>query len=673
MSYVEKTLREDPSGLYTSMSQETKMFYIKKVEEISRQIHSGEVKVAKTAVKLCSGKEKLLSHVGYYIVDGGQKELCSKLGKEKWQMSQRAKTYLYMTAAFLLTFVLCALFFMWIGGESFVWGFVFAILTAAAFSQTAFRLLDFVFLRLNKGRELPMMDPMLPIEEEDAVLTVITSLLITRKDAEKLTNSMETYFLANKENNSYFGLLTDYKDGKTETTEEEIKTRLYMQERIEALNQKYGGTVFYWFHRDKVFCKGQNSYMGYERKRGALVELVRLLKGNTHTSITSTNYDGRHFHYIFTVDSDTRIYQKTVKKLWCAAVHPLNIPIIDKERAIVTGGYALFAPRIDTSQRDVNKSLFAKIFSGGGGLTSYAQSAGDFYGDVFGESIYTGKGLFDIDVFYLILDHAFPENRILSHDLLEGCFLRCAYLSSAGVCDGFPLSYMPYMKRLHRWIRGDVQVAQWILPRVPTPDGKHKNPLSVLSRFKIADNIRRSFVCISLTLGVLLALCFHMGGYIALALYLVVFAIDVLRQTFIGIFQKGFMMHMSDLWQSLCTSFWLAISAPYQGYISLQATVISKWRLCISHKNLLEWTTASEADRAKADSVGTFYRKMQVQVYMGLLVAILAFRTPYISSWIIGSVIAILWVIAPMLLYQIGKPIEEKSPYLSHAVITGFF
>ena len=668
-SFVEKALREDPSGLYTSMSQETKMFYIKKVEDISKKIRSGEVKVAKTAIKLAEGKENLLSHVGYYIVDGGQKELYAKLGKVKRETPKRAKTYLYMGCAFALTCALCALFFFWIGRESTVLAGIFVILTAIALTQTAFRLIDPIFLRLNKSHQLPMMDPMMPIEDTDAVLTVITSLLITRKDAEKLTNSMETYYLSNRENNSFFGLLTDYKDGKTETTSEEKQILLYMQELVEKLNQKYGGTNFYWFHRDKVYNKGQNAYMGYERKRGALVELVRLLKGNAHTTITSTNYDGRHFHYVFTVDSDTRIYQKTVKKLWCAAVHPLNVPIIDEKKAIVTSGYALFAPRIDTSQHDVNKSLFAKIFSGGGGLTSYAQSAGDFYGDVFGESIYTGKGLFDVDVFSLILDHTFPENRILSHDLLEGCYLRCAYDSHAGVCDGFPAAYMPYMKRLHRWIRGDVQAAGWILPRVPGQKGKHRNPLSVLSRFKIADNIRRSLVCISLTLGVLFALSLSMGGYIALTLYLIVFAIDVFREIVIGIWQKGLaslMMHLSDLWQSICTSFWLAISAPYQGYVSAQAIVISKWRLYISHKNLLEWTTAGEADRAKGGSIGTFYRKMQVQIYAGLVAIFLAFRMPYIAGWIIGSAIAILWMLAPFLLYQLGKPIEEKTIFLSH-------
>lgn len=664
ISPLERVLEKDPHGTYPRMDRSTREYYHSRIEEIARKANRSELRVAKTALGMASRgtRGEIQSHVGYYLLDTGQKALYDTLGaRKKTGLGQRTKTVLYILSILAAVLLIELPFFLWVFHYSRGLAFVFLVLGLVALSNPAVRAVDSIICRFARRRPLPMMDYRQKLNPEDSTLVVITSLLTSRQEAEKLAENLEVFYAGNKGEHISFGILTDFKDSKEETSSEERELYTYAQELIEALNRKYNCKSFYIFHREKRYFERQKKYMAYERKRGALLELVRLIHGESETSIRYTNYDDRRFQYVFTVDSDTRLYQCTVQKLVAAMRHPLNRPVIDPERNVVTRGYGIIAPRIDTDIRDANRSLFARIFAGGGGLDSYSAAAGNFYQDVFSESIFTGKGIFSTDVFYRVLNQAFPENMVLSHDLLEGSYLRCGYLGLSGVCDGFPSKFVPYMKRLHRWIRGDYQISGRLFPRVHDARGEViPNPLNLLSRWKIFDNLRRSMVCTSAALSFLCLLFVpKYGALIGGIFFLAVFALPVIQ----ALIRMLCLKNMKSAWEAIKASLlemaFLIAFAPYQAYLSANAAVMSLWRLVLSKKNMLSWTTASEADKMAQKSLWMLYLVMWPCLICSAASAAAAIWSPSVTAKVFGFLFAFVWAAAPLLLHCSSK---ERKP-----------
>ena len=336
-------------------------------------------------------------------------------------------------------------------------------------------------------------------------MVVIPTIIKSKEKVKELMKKLEVYYLANKSENLYFTLLGDC--SQSDKREEEFDKEVIEEGRkeVKRLNKKYKTDeeslpIFNFIYRKRVFNESENSYLGWERKRGMLTQFNEFLLGNiknpfrenTIEEFREKNGKEKEIKYIITLDADTDLILNSASKLVGAMAHILNKPKIDKERNIVTEGYGIIQPRIGINLNISYKNLFTKIFAGAGGIDSYTNAISDIYQDNFKEGIFTGKGIYDLKVYSKVLKDQIPENTVLSHDLLEGCYLRCGLATDIILMDGYPTKYNSFMNRLSRWIRGDWQIVRWL-----------KSNLNLLSKYKITDNLRRSLLEISISIAII--------------------------------------------------------------------------------------------------------------------------------------------------------------------------
>ena len=340
----------------------------------------------------------------------------------------------------------------------------------------------------------------------DRWLLFLQCLLITQ-NIEDLAEALEVRFLANQDKNLHFGLLTDFKDAAQEKLEEDDQLIQLVSKKITELNEKYPGEnkdTFFLFHRPRKWNPKDRIWMGYERKRGKLSDLNSLLRGgpeNMFSLIIGNTEVLKKIKYVITLDTDTQLPRDSARQFIGAMSHPLNKPKYDTKKQRVTDGYSILQPRVAVSLPGTNRSRYAKLFGSEPGIDPYTRAISDVYQDLFGEGSFIGKGIYDVDSFEQTLKDRFPENRILSHDLLEGCYARSGLLSDVLLFEEYPASYSTDVNRRSRWIRGDWQLIPWLLPFLPKLNGaSRKNPLSLLSWWKILDNLRRSLIPLALTL-----------------------------------------------------------------------------------------------------------------------------------------------------------------------------
>ena len=376
--------------------------------------------------------------------------------------------------------------------------------------------------------------------------------------------------------------------------------------------------------------------------------------------------------YIITLDSDTDLVLNSGIELIGAMAHILNKPQIDNEKNIVVNGYGIMQPRIGINLEDGNKSLFTKVFAGLPGTDAYANAISDVYQDNFGEGIYTGKGIYDLQVFSKILKNRMPENKILSHDLLEGNYLRCGLVSDIMLLDGYPYKYNSFTSRLHRWIRGDWQIIEWLFPNVKNAQGNtQKNPLNKLSKFKILDNLRRStveiFLLLSLLiLGIIVGIYKTKVWFITAILVLSVFIpiiIDVILKKEYIPKQKAFTPYITGIKGSFIAGIINFSFLPYKAYISLDAIIRAIYRLTYSKQNLLEWTTSEEAEKKAGTSLLSYIKLMYPNYIIGILTLIFLISLPINIANIIMIFVAILWIIAPVIAWYISIEKIEENKY----------
>ena len=358
-------------------------------------------------------------------------------------------------------------------------------------------LVNYLYSKRFRPKVLPKIHYKEGIPNELATIVVIPTLLPSEDRVEELVRNLETYYLSNRLDNIYFGIVGDFKDSDDKITLEDEKIIHKGLEAIKELNNKYAldEEIFYFFHRERAYSETQGKWMGWERKRGALVELNNLLSGDEDTSFNVVSGDisklqGR-IKYVITLDADTKLPIEGATKLIGTISHPLNKAIIDKDTGIVKEGYGIIQPRILVDIESSNRSLFTRIFAGAGGIDPYSTAVWDIYQDLFGEAIFTGKGIYDLEVFRNCINETIPENTVLSHDLLEGTLIRVGLATNIELIDGYPEKYSSYIMRQHRWVRGDWQLIRWLTK------GYGKS-ISSLSKWKILDNMRRSLLPISL-------------------------------------------------------------------------------------------------------------------------------------------------------------------------------
>ena len=446
------------------------------------------------------------------------------------------------------------------------------------------------------------------------------------ENIEHLMDALEVRFLANRDENLFFGLLTDFRDAGEEKLPDDEPLLLLARRRIEELNEKYRtpkGDTFFLFHRPRRFNPREHIWMGYERKRGKLAELNSYLRGGSRecfSLIVGKTESLSKVKYIITLDTDTQLPRDAARQLAGAMAHPLNRPQYDEHKQRVCAGYGILQPRVAVSLAGTNRSRYARMWGSDAGIDPYTRVVSDVYQDLFEEGSFIGKGIYEVDAFEQALRGRFPENRILSHDLIEGCYARAGLLSDVQLYEEYPSRYSADVSRRKRWIRGDWQIARWLLPGVPgLGAGRRKNPLSGLSRWKIFDNLRRSLVPAALTLLLLLGWTALSPPWLWTLAAIGTILIPPWMASLLELFQKPgdvlLRQHLAAAVrsagrQSAQAAFTLAC-LPYEALFSLDAILRTVWRLIIKRR-LLEWNPSGSPDRDRRTDLAASCRTMWV-------------------------------------------------------------
>ena len=522
------------------------------------------------------------------------------------------------------------------------------ILSLLCASHLAVALVNWLATLLVTPHPLPRMDFSKGIPPESRTLVVVPTMLTSPENIEDLIDALEVRFLANRDDNLHFGLLTDFRDALEETLPEDEPLLLLARQRIEELNEKYRNSesdTFFLFHRPRRWNPRDRIWMGYERKRGKLADLNWLLRAGAHADpgerfslVVGETAILANVKYVITLDTDTQLPRDSAWQFVGAMAHPLNRPRYDEDKQRVCEGYGILQPRVAVSLPGTNRSRYARMCGSDPGIDPYTRAVSDVYQDLFGEGSFIGKGIYDVDAFERALDGRFPDNRILSHDLMEGCYARAGLLSDVQLYEEYPSRYSADVSRRHRWIRGDWQIAQWLLPGVPGPDARlQKNPLTVLSRWKIFDNLRRSLVPAALTLLLLLGWTVLPSAWFWTLSVIGIILIPSLISSVLDVLQKPgdvtLGQHLAaavrSAGRSLAQAIFTLVCLPYEAFFSLDAIVRTAWRMLITHRRLLEWNPSGDPDRDGRTDLAGSCRTMWIAPVIAVAAAItLAFLRP---------------------------------------------
>jgi cyclic beta-1,2-glucan synthetase len=691
VSVVDQTLRKDPGDVYSKMDFSTRDRYRHAVEEISKQRRFSESEVARTAIGLAhegmdrNGGDDRAAHVGFYLIDKGLPQLEQSLKArlslyeylQRW--SRRFPLLLYIGAITLIT----AIFAGGLLAKADVvalpgWAIaLIGLLSVLSVSQLAVALVNWLATLLATPQPLPRMDFSKGIPPEFRTLTVIPTMLISTQNIEDLIEALEVRFLANRDANLHFGLLTDFRDAKGETLPEDEPLLRLARQKIEGLNIKYSdsrGDTFFLFHRPRRWNPEERIWMGYERKRGKLAELNTLLRGGKRAGdrfslITGDTTALLNVKYVITLDTDTELPRDAAWQFVGAMAHPLNRARYDEDKQRVSEGYGILQPRVAVSLPGMNRSRYAAMCGSEPGIDPYTRAVSDVYQDLFGEGSFIGKGIYDVDAFERTLKGRFPENRILSHDLLEGCYARAGLLSDVMLYEEYPHRYNADVNRRHRWIRGDWQILQWLRSRVPGPDERlEKNPLSRLSQWKIFDNLRRSLVPAALTLLFLLGWTVLSAAWFWTLSVLGIILIPPLIASLLILLRKPgdvlLSQHLNASLHSAGRQFTQAAFTltclPYEAFFGLDAIVRTGWRMLVTHKRLLEWSMSDNRYDSGRTDLGFFCRSMWIgPVLAGATAIVLTISSP--ATLAVAGPILCLWFVSPFVAWWIGRPIACRE------------
>ena len=621
---VEGILNSDPAGIYEKMEHKTKEYYRNTIKEIAKKTNMSEIYIAKKTIELCNqgidgNKDR---HIGYYLIGEGKKDLYNKLEYKEKIISEQTKAKIYILSIFIFTIILSLVIGKAVT-NSILKFIITTILLIIPISEFVNQTIQYILGKIIKPKLIPKMDFYDGIEAENATFVVIPTIIKTREKVQELFRKMETFYLANKSDNLYFAVLGDCSEGNKQ--EEEFDKEVIDEgiKQVEKLNEKYGKQgfpIFHFIYRERQYNNSEEKFLGWERKRGLLTQFNEyILKHEKNKfKINTINQDELpKIKYVITLDSDTDLVLNTAFELIGAMAHILNRPEV--KNGIVVKGHALMQPRIGINLDISNKNIFTKIFAGAGGIDNYTNAISDVYQDNFGEGIFTGKGIYDVEVFSEVLKKEIPENTVLSHDLLEGSYLRCGLVTDVMLMDGYPTKYASFMNRLARWTRGDWQIYRWL-----------KSKLNSLSKFKIFDNLRRSLFEISIIVLLIWSVCIktNWGICLAIAISIYSFLLDVFSLITSKKEgekkQKMFTPHITGVKGAIYIAILTLGCLPYKAYVELISICKTIYRLMFSHKHLLEWMTSEEAEKQSKTTVSNYYKMMSVNVILGSISIVLA-------------------------------------------------
>jgi hypothetical protein len=675
VSVVDAVLAADPSGAYVAMDDHSRDAYRHVVSHLARHGTASEREVAEAAVCLADAVADAQTpgvidaatrraHVGYYLVDAGLPALKALVGFRAPVLHRMAAVVtgaparFYLGGVALVTLAIVMSILDLIDAPASIWAAFLLLLLPAM--QAAVEFVNALVPAVTRPRAIAKLDFSKGIPLGCETMVAVPALLLNEQHVHELVMDLEIRYLANRDPQLYFALLTDSVDAVDRAGAASEPLVPLAVSLVEGLNARYGTmgrTPFYLFHRHRVYNASEQRWMGWERKRGKLLDLNRLLRGGYDSfPVKVGNLDVLpRIRYVITLDSDTQLPREAAHRLVGALAHPLNRAVIDPAIQQVVEGYGILQPRIGISTQSASRSWLARLLSGQTGIDIYTRAISDPYQDLFGEGSYTGKGIYDVDAFHAVLEQRFPENALLSHDLIEGIVARAGLVSDIELIDDYPTHFSAYSRRKHRWMRGDWQILRWLMPRVPDGQGRMvRNHFNVISRWKILDNLRRSLLEPAM-LMLLLAGWFVLRGGAGLwttlsiaMLLLPVYAglaVSLLRAPWgrSGFVRWGVSLLRTFTRQHLMVVLTLTFLL-YDALLALDAIVRSLSRVFVTRKRLLEWETAAETRDARGPKrAADAYLDWSPAIVLGLLGA-LAMTRP--SSLPAAAPVLALWFCA---------------------------
>ncbi|CAN5193216.1 glucoamylase family protein [soil metagenome] len=684
MSLVDHTLRS--ASNFELMDFPTRNLYRSAVEQLSRRSKHSELQIAEQALEAARTaraaavdpvEAERVGDPGYHLIADGRDALEQSIGFRPTLRTRLGRFTIrhgllgYVGWIFVLTVVMLvlALRLLSVGQFSIEWVVVFSLALSLPLSEASTGIVNRAVSWFVGAKALHGLDLHEGIPASMRAMVVVPSLLTNEAELLEQVEQLEVHFLSSAGGEIYYALLTDWADADAESLADDAALLDHARQAIGKLNDRHGpgpsGRRFWLLHRRRVFSQGEGKWMGWERKRGKLEELNRLLRGARDTTYLPLDDDSalpEAIRYVITLDADTRLPRETASRLIGKMAHPLNSPRFDAHRQCVVDGYAILQPRVTPALPVGHRgSIYQRVFAGPSGIDPYASASSNVYQDMFGEGSFVGKGIYDVDAFEAVMAGRVPAGKLLSHDLLEGIFARAGLASDVEVVEEFPTRYDVDAKRQHRWIRGDWQLLPWIFGLAP---GGHD--MSGVGRWKMYDNIRRSLIAPAAVLA--LALCWLLpapSGLIGAAIVLVALAIPA----FVPSFSRSRPERVSlrshvrssiedfriATLQTILMSAWL----PDRAWRSIDAIGRTLWRMGISRRHLLQWTSSAQSARARRPGLLGSYRQMigSTLLTLALAAAALAWAP---AGWPLVLAFVVTWLAAPGLAGLVSEPLPAR-------------
>ena len=709
INQVEDILKQDPARQYELMDSDTKAYYRNAIQEIAKKTKISEIYIAKKCLELSKNEYNKIeniregenteninfkkAHIGYYLIAEGKERLLNNLLDKKVILkTKKEKAIQYIGTiwgiSIVINLILCISFYYSIRTINssnllnIIATIALFIISLLPIENIVSKIIQYILSKVVKPKLIPKIDFQNGIPKEHSTMVVIPTILKNEDRVKELMRKLEVYYIANKSENIYFTLLGDCTSGSKEIEEYDESIIKRGIEITKRLNEKYGN-IFNFVYRKRTWNENEECYMGWERKRGLLNQLNEYLLGNIKNPFrinTMENAKLQDIKYIITLDADTDLTLKSGLELIGAMAHVLNIPILNEQEDLVVSGHAILQPRVGIGLLESRNSVFTQIYAGEGGTDSYTNVISNLYQDNFDEGIFTGKGIYDLRVFSKVLNKEIKENTVLSHDLLEGSYLRCGLASDVLLMDGYPSNYMSFRTRLYRWIRGDYQILPWLKNRIEITNGEIKrNPLNLLSKYKIFSNIVRSKQEIAVFMLILFGILVNIFTKSTAWSFFTLGIISVIIPTILDfinsiISKKGgskktkrFIKTIDGLKASSLRGILDILLIPDKMYITLKAEIKTIYRMKKSKKHLLEWITSEEAEKIAKTDVISYYKNMWVNTTIGLfgiflvlLNELVQIQTKSILVFILSLSVA--WLCAPSIMCIISKKNKKEKP-----------
>ena len=658
ISFTEQKLLSEKAGIYKDMSDKTKASYREQIIRKIKKSGGNELEYVSSLVEEADFKNE---HTGFLLFPNKQNKT-------------NERSYIFFITFF--TVFITLVLFVELGTAA-------AFLLIIPISQIVIEFANQITLYFVRARTMPRLKFTDGLPDDCSAMAVITSIANDPDKLAAMFEKLEIYYLANKTKNLYFLFLADCSAEKSETVPHDEEVAKAGLAAVSRLNKKYG-KKFYFLYRNRFYNTGEQSYIGYERKRGALNHLNTLLLGKMQLDDRKKWFRADSFDeipyvkYVITLDADTKLLLDTATELVAAIAHPLNRPVLSPDKNKVISGYGVMQPRVTIDVEVTDKSFYSQLFAGFGGLDTYSFAEGNIYQDLFGEGSYTGKGIYDLEVFDTVLSGRFPNNQILSHDLLEGNYIRCGFINDLDLYDDYPSKFLNDKIRQHRWVRGDWQIMPWLLNRTRNEKNKKEpNPIGTIGKYKIFDNLRRSLVPIFTFL--ILVYGFSLTGnevniFIITALIILFipalchFLAKVLYRKKTSKFLKYYVSVLKGAFASLYKTVILFATMPFDAFMNADAIIRSLFRMFVSRKNLLNWVTADEVERTKKNTFPSYLKAFIVN-FAAIAVVVFLYIIFGGESYGIYPV-TILWGFAPLIMYFFSRDLDHSKKSLGEKELT---